>query len=400
MYDISIYGLGKHLINDDLSDLSNNLPTWKDLIPIMRQTASLPDYQTLSFVIEDVSGNSWLPAFQWESLLSQGTYGKVYKGNRVVYRRQGSSQQYKLLSGTEHIVLKEISIPRNIVPEDHEREIKAIMYEATIHGLVTQFFKKINWSFAVPGLYEIFSRGAQSTTTIYDVKEVVFCMEYIRGVTLFEYLKQNLIMGVQKKNDAFYLRILAEIALQLREIQINLRMNHRDMKVNNILIRNRKPDWIAVFEKFYPPLADFDSFNFNVVLIDYGFACVACGDSHDMPEMSLLEAGSWFGPTDSCFKTGRDLVQFIYCMECYFPRRRYFTDSFCKLIEKWLTVPYSEGTAHLWLGIAPNGKPYTGQKPLIFDTGIYEFLRRTEVNPSHCAPQTILEDIQAYYIAN
>ena len=239
MYDISIYGLGKHLIKDDLTDLSNNLPTWKDLIPIMRQTASLPDYQTLSFVIEDVSGNSWLPAFQWESLLSQGTYGKVYKGNRVVYRRQGTSQQYKLLSGTEHIVLKEISIPRNIIPEDHEREIKAIMYEATIHGLVTQFFKKINWSFAVPGLYEIFSRGAQSTTTIYDVKEVVFCMEYIRGVTLFEYLKQNLIMGVQKKNDAFYLRILAEIALQLREIQVNLRMNHRDMKVNNILIRSR-----------------------------------------------------------------------------------------------------------------------------------------------------------------
>ena len=74
--------------------------------------------------------------------------------------------------------------------------------------------------------------------------------------------------------------------------------------------------------------------------------------------------------------------------------------SFCKLIEKWLTVPYSEGTAHLWLGIAPNGKPYTSQKPLIFDTGIYEFLRRTEVNPSHCAPQIILEDIQAYYVAN
>ena len=59
-----------------------------------------------------------------------------------------------------------------------------------------------------------------------------------------------------------------------------------------------------------------------------------------------------------------------------------------------------DGTAHLWQGIAPNGKPYSTQHPLIFDTGIYEFLRRTEVNPSHCAPQTILEDIRIYYEAN
>lgn len=400
MYDISIYGLGKHLIKDDLTDLSNNLPTWRDLIPIMRQTSNLPDYQTLSFVIEDVSGNTWLPAFQWESLLSQGTYGKVYKGNRVVYQRQGASQQYKLLSGSEHIVLKEISIQPNIHASDHEREVKAVMYEAAIHGLVTQFFKKINWSFAVPNLFEVFSRGAQQLSSIHDVKGIVFCMEYIRGVTLFDYLKTQFTAGPNKTNDALYLRILAEIALQLNEIQVNLRMNHRDMKVNNILIRNRKPDWISVFATFFPALADFDNFQFNVVLIDYGFACIACGDAHDMPEISLLEAGSWFGPTDSCFKTGRDLVQFIYCIECFFPRRRFFTDSFCLLIEKWLTVPYVDGTAHLWQGIAPNGKPYSTQHPLIFDTGIYEFLRRTEVNPSHCAPQTILEDIRIYYEAN
>ena len=89
----------------------------------------------------------------------------------------------------ESIVLKEISIPPNIIRKDHEHEVKAIMYEATIHALVTQFFKKINWSFAVPNLYEIFSRGAQHLSTIHDVKEVVFCMEYIRGNTLYDFLK-------------------------------------------------------------------------------------------------------------------------------------------------------------------------------------------------------------------
>jgi hypothetical protein len=169
------------------------------------------------------------------------------------------------------------------------------------------------------------------------------------------------------------------------------------MKVNNILIRHRKPEWVPVFTTFFPALADFDKFNFNIVLIDYGFACIACGDAHDTPEISMLAAGSWFGPTDPCFKSGRDLVQFIFCMECYFPRRRYFSDSLCLLIEKWMTVSYSEGTAHLWYGISATGRPFLNQQKLMFDTGIYEFLRRTEVNPSHCAPQKILEDIQTYY---
>jgi serine/threonine protein kinase len=399
MYDISIYGLGKHLIHRDLRDLSNNLPTWKDLIPIMRPSSSIPEYQTLGRLIEDLSGNSWLPAFRWDSLLSQGTYGKVYKGNRIVYQKQDDTQQYKLFSPSERIVLKEISIPINIHRKDHEYEVKAIMYEATIHALVTQFFKHINWSFAVPNLYEIFSRGAQHLSSIHDVKEVVFCMEYIRGNTLHDFLKNQFTAGAgsEKKNDAIYLRILAEIALQLREIQVNLRMNHRDVKVNNILIRDRESSWLPVFQTFYPGLSDFDKFNFNVVLIDYGFACVACGEGHDEPEMSLLEAGSWFGPTDACFKSGRDLVQFIYCIECYFPCRRYFSDSLCTLIEKWMTVSYSEGTAHLWKGLLTNGKPNDVARIPIFDTGIYEFLRRAEVNPSHCAPQMILEDIQVYY---
>jgi hypothetical protein len=400
MYDISIYGLGKHLIRDDLTDLSNNLPTWKDLIPIMRPTTSIPDYQTLSRLIEDLSGNTWLPAFHWESMLTQGTYGKVYKGNRVVYQKQDDTQQFKLLYPAERIVLKEISIPTTYKGKNHEYEVKAIIYEATIHALVTQFFKKINWSFAVPNLYEIFSRGAQHITSIYDVKEVVFCMEYIRGSTLHDFLKTQFTVGPSKRNDAVYLRIIAEIVLQLREIQVNLRMNHRDVKVNNILIRDRQPEWLPVFQTFFPGLADFDKFNFNIVLIDYGFACVACGEGHDEPEMSLLEAGSWFGPTDACFKSGRDFVQFLYCIECYYPCRRFFSESLCLLIEKWMTVSYSEGSAQLWKGISPIGKPYDTQRPLIFDTGIYEFLRRAEVNPSHCAPQIILEDIQTYYEAH
>ena len=396
MYDISIYGLGKKRINYDLSDLSNNQPTWNDLIPLKDKIPGLDDFRLLTRDIEDVSGSRWLPAFQWDSLLSSGSYGKIYKGLRAVYVNQGN-YQYKLLEKQETIVLKEVEVEKNLKRAEYENSVKAILYEATIHALVVQCFDRINWSFAVPKLYEIFSRGSAENRSIHDIKEVVFCMEYIRGKTLFTYLNDKFSRAPSVTNDALYLRILAEIALLLNQIQIHLRMNHRDMKVNNILIRNKTPDAIPVFKTFFPALEKFDSFDFNLVLIDYGFACIACGEEHDTPEMSLLEAGSWFGPTDACFKSGRDLAQFIYCMECFYPSRQYLTEPLCKMIQQWLSIPCSDGLAHLMNGIAPNGKPYTFPKKILFDTGIYEFLRRAEVNPSHCAPQTILDDIRVYY---
>lgn len=398
MYDISIYGLGKKKINYDLSDLSNNQPTWSDLIPLKDTIPGLDDFRLLTREVQDISGSRWLPAFQWDSLLSTGAYGKIYKGLRAVYSPT-ENHQYKLSQKQEVIVLKEVEVEKNLKKDAYLTAIKAILYEATIHALVVQFFKRINWSFAVPKLYEIFSRGSSSNKDIHDIKEVVFCMEYIRGKTLFTYLNDQFNKSPSLINDGLYLRILAELALLLNQVQANLRMNHRDMKVNNILIRNKKSDWLPIFSRFYPTLERFDLFEFNLVLIDYGFACIACGDGHDAPEMSLLEAGSWFGPTDACFKSGRDLAQFIYCMQVYYPCRQYFTSSLCEVIERWLTIHCSDGMAHLQNGIAPNGKPYTTPHKMIFDTGIYEFLRRTEVNPTHCSPQNILDDIDSY-IAN
>jgi serine/threonine protein kinase len=392
MYDISIYGLGRRSIQDDLSDLSANLPTWRDLLVLRDIIPGLLDYRILAKRIEDMSGNVWLPAFSWDVLLSTGAYGKIYKGHRAIYVQQSETNHYKL-EGTETIVLKEIAIEKNIHDDDHEQAVRVIMYEATIHALVVQLFKRIQWSFAVPKLYEIFARGAQNIKSPLDVREVVFGMEYIRGTTLYDFLKDRYAPKSRESNSTIYIRILAEVALQLHQIQIHLRMNHRDMKVNNVLIRPREATWEPVFSRFYPALSKLDTFGFNVVLIDYGFACIACGDSHDPPEISLLEAGSWFGPTDSCFKTGRDLTQFIYCMECYFPSAIYFTPDLAALIKKWMRVSYSGGEANLLYGVQEDGRPNGIPLKLKFDTGIYEFLRRSEVNPSHCSPQAVLEDI-------
>ena len=113
MYDISIYGLGKKRINYDLSDLSNNQPTWNDLIPLKDKIPGLDDFRLLTRDIEDVSGSRWLPAFQWDSLLSSGSYGKIYKGLRAVYVNQGN-YQYKLLEKQETIVLKEVEVEKNL----------------------------------------------------------------------------------------------------------------------------------------------------------------------------------------------------------------------------------------------------------------------------------------------
>jgi serine/threonine protein kinase len=397
MYEISTFGLGLRQIKSDLSDLSGNLPTWKDIIPINESVPGLSDYFLLDRAVEDFEGNKWLPAFQWDSLMASGTYGKIYKGFRSVYKldhtETDENQNYKLETSNQSIVLKEIVIRKKNIKEI-TKEIESVLYEATIHALVVQLFRNLKWSFAVPQLYEVFLKGSRSSQSIYDVRKIVLSMEYIQGITLFDFFKQRLIINNQTKNDKIFLRILAEIALLTSQIESHLRMNHRDMKVNNILIRNKNEDWIGVFGEFYPALNSFDDFPYNIVLIDYGFACISCGEGMDLP---LVEAGNWFRSSDVCFKEGRDMVQFIFCLECYFPAECYFTENLQKLVKKWLTVNSSMGPVCLSYGLTEEGFPQKkSANPPIFNKGIYEFLRRTEVNPNHCSPKIILEDIKLF----
>jgi serine/threonine protein kinase len=156
-------------------------------------------------------------------------------------------------------------------------------------------------------------------------------------------------------------------------------MNHRDIKINNILLREHSTN------------------NPVIVLIDYGFACIANGIQEPHEEMPKIEAGAFFGSRYACFKHGRDICQFIYSLHCHFPFEKYLSPSLLELIKPWMMVHYKYGVANLLNGVTSSGRAVEEKvEAPIFDEGIYYFLRRPEVDPLQCSPQRIMDDIAKY----
>jgi len=201
-------------------------------------------------------------------------------------------------------------------------------------------------------------------------------MEYIKGDTLLKFMNSNFKRSTKELNGVIFLDCLKQLALILQVLQTELRMNHRDIKINNILIRNS------------------DTKTPVLVLIDYGFACIANG--LDDP-MTNLEAGAYFGPKYACFKHGRDLVQFLYSIHCHFPFEEYFSCDLVQLVKPWMQVIYKHGVANLLNGVTSAGYHSETKIPnLVYDEGIYIFLRRPEVDPLQCSPANILADIETF----
>jgi hypothetical protein len=105
----------------------------------------------------------------------------------------------------------------------------------------------------------------------------------------------------------------------------------------------------------------------------------------------VFQAGSWFPPGELCCKLGRDITQLLFCIHCYFPLEDYLAADLVAILRGWLQVKWSGGVADVLHGFTKEGHPRrTGAKGLPeFNTGIYEFLRRPEVDPPACAPANV-----------
>ena len=90
-----------------------------------------------------------------------------------------------------------------------------------------------------------------------------------------------------------------QIALVLEVLETELLFDHRDLKMNNILIVDKPVsiniEWRGETKQL--------NFPFHIVFIDFGFSCE--GGFVD------IRAGEGLPPLDACPKIGRDLFQFL-----------------------------------------------------------------------------------------
>jgi serine/threonine protein kinase len=380
-----------------LEDVDQHLPTWRDL-QVLRPPETYGK-RILRIPYVPVSSNI-LPAFQMGEQIDQGTYGQIIKAHRALYQIVDPSPptQIQRIENFAEIVCKVNEIDEEYFEgsTDAEKEawyaeeVQAILHEASLHALAYHILASHNFPHVIPQLYEVYATSAgghRHIDTASDVHSVVIGMEFVRGETLHKYFADHFLASTKPRivtsNDRLLMDILIQLAIYLEILQTDLRFNHRDLKINNVLRRHHTTVWYKSME--HPALSRPWVAYQDLVIIDFGFSCVACDDSRK----SLVQAGSWFKPSHDCLKGGRDLALFLYCLQCYYPLEERISPALLECLHTACTIPY--GTGELCLlktDLDKYGVPRAGS--MQFGDGIYKLLRREEVDVTGCAPRNLL----------
>jgi hypothetical protein len=122
-------------------------------------------------------------------------------------------------------------------------------------------------------------------------------MEHIKGVSAFQKIIDS------PHPDQTLLQILAQTSLCLAHLEGTLHLDHRDLKADNIWIRDTPVKYALTLggRKYHLVCA------FQVVLLDFGFSCIGGEDGNAIINLS----DGILPKIDPCPKLGRDLFQFI-----------------------------------------------------------------------------------------
>jgi len=164
-------------------------------------------------------------------------------------------------------------------PKFHEMNL---ISEALFQWKLHHDLKDFGLSFCVPQIYDIF---------VYQpTGDVWFSMEAFEPVFLSTWCMEN--------PEKFHI-ILLQIALILEVLENELHVDHRDLKINNIIIVTQ-PITITIEWEHAPRIIIFP---FRVVFVDFGFAC--CSNTIDIKNTGHVPG------LDPCPKEGRNMFQVL-----------------------------------------------------------------------------------------
>lgn len=403
------FGWDGIVIPGNLKDLCKYLPKWNQLKTLRNpQTLGSHSIYFPHTYFYDVSGSPYMPALEKNELFNDdGGYSQLFRAQRSVYKPESN------LSGTVALIrktsfadccIKEVALKIEDRTKESEYldEIKAIMYEAFLHALVDITLKRNGLDGFVPRLYEIVATTISGEQIISPkgIDSIWMVMEFMDGTTLEKYLNYKFGLGTKESNSRLLKDILMQLVYMLNILEKNLLFNHRDLKLNNLYVRYHPSPGIHKTLS----ILDLGTFEFqtDLVMIDFGFSCIACGTGFKNPKLTLFGAGSYFSPDDDCMKLGRDLAQFLYSLHCYFPLQNYITGAFFDFIHSAVHADkrgiFGTTRIDLFKGIDAAGRPITSSRfpsSITYNNGIYAFLRDNSVDIPGCASERFLRGLHA-----
>jgi hypothetical protein len=375
--------VGTAELRDDYSNVCDILPATHEIAQLGRRPVTIQGLPW-HFLDRSLTRNDLYVGWHLKELYKEGTYGKIFKAFRAFIRHvtDGGREGFVTASAEAlEVVLKQTQPTdgRTVLTAE---EVKAHISESLLHVLAWNVLQRTTLPWAVPRPYEMF--GEPSATTGGAWNSMSLCMDFVKGRTLHAFLEATWRRDSQRQNAIILLDVLAQTACILYALQRFLRLNHRDVKDNNLLIRRRGVADAPVRLRLGGVELQTP---YELTLIDFGFACVGCPSPR--APMSAFQASSYFSMREMCCKVGRDLAQLIYCLHCYFPLHEFLPWELYRDVRSWVQVPWAGGTADLLHGFADEaGTPQAASVRAApkYDKGIYEFLRRAEVDAPACEP--------------
>ncbi len=405
------------------------MPKWTQLKTLRNpQLVGARNVQFPHTYFHAIDGTPFMPAFEKGPLHNRGGgYAIIYRGNRAIYRPIGDRVtglvHLDRIQGFEEVCIKEVQTRADPdEPEEaFEEDIKAILYEAYLHALLSKFLESTPLKTTVPVLHEVVATTLSGLPPedASDIESIWMTMEFIEGVTLEKHLRRIFLPGSARfeENDKTLLDILLQLAHLLNFLQSSLRFNHRDMKIDNVYVRYHPAG--EAWERDVPLGAGADRGSLSppaaaapawrtrsdLVLIDFGFSCIACGTGFVNPRATLLGAGSFFKPEHDCMKAGRDLAQFLYSLHCSFPLQSYISPPLFAALHGAVEAVKGGRRYDMWRGFDLSGNPQphaaSAALPIAlpYNKGVYNFLREGDADVPGCAPLALLATLAPFAVA-
>lgn len=227
---------------------------WRTIPPILLPVCSAQGQ------VSDASGIRF--TLKFSRALGEGTFGKVDAFTRI--QPDGAERQ---------VALKR---PKHPGIE--------FLLEALVQWRLRACLEDFSLGFCIPQVYDIFRD--QRTTAVW------FTMEAYEPCLLSAWI-------LRPSSTPLFGTVLLQIALVLEVLEKEFLFDHRDLKVNNILIVER-PVSIDIEWKGQKRTLHFP---FHIVLVDFGFSC----QGHFID----IRSGTGLPPLDPCPKVGRDFFQIL-----------------------------------------------------------------------------------------
>jgi serine/threonine protein kinase len=164
--------------------------------------------------------------------------------------------------------------------------------EAIMQMMAYCALKKYGLTWACPEIEKIF---------IHPEHGCGFIMNHLEDADIFaNYLQKHFNWSRScEENDKILVEVISQIAIFLNILEDDLQMNHRDLKITNVVLvkKESKPLSIGYFRKGKKYVLNTD---LKVMLVDFGFACINT-------DKKIIAAGDYLPTFDGCPKEGRDL---------------------------------------------------------------------------------------------